>query len=157
MLAKVRVLGGWLGWPHPSCRHPPLPLGRRPCGLGRGKGCTPPPLYKEGPQERRAQHNSMSPSSPGGYPPPPPSRRPPPPSSLSPTWHPEGLHRRRDFTTAACRRAVEFLDPCPMPSTSAILAGTGILGVNMIVVHVRVRGGVTHVTPKSLLQDLHRP
>jgi hypothetical protein len=60
-----------------------------------------------------------------------------------------------DHTTAARRCAVEFLDPCPMPSTSAILAGMGILGVIMIVVRVRVRGGAARVAPESLLQDLH--
>jgi hypothetical protein len=42
--------GFWarLGRPHPSRRRPPLPLGHRPCGLGKGQGCTPSPLYKEG-------------------------------------------------------------------------------------------------------------
>jgi hypothetical protein len=56
---------------------------------------------------------------------------------------------------AACRRVVEFLDPCPTPSTSAILARTGILGVIVIAVHVRVCGGAARATPESLLQDLH--
>jgi hypothetical protein len=60
-----------------------------------------------------------------------------------------------DLTTAACRHAMEFSDPCPTPSTSAILAGKGIPGVIVIVVRVRVRGGAARVAPESLLQDLH--
>jgi hypothetical protein len=59
-----------------------------------------------------------------------------------------------DHTTAARRLAVEFLHPCPTPSTTAILAGIGILGVIMIAIRVRVRGGSTRVAPDSLLQDL---
>jgi hypothetical protein len=59
--------------------------------------------------------------------------------------------------TAALRLAAEFPDPYPTPSTSAILAGSGILGVIVITVRVRVRGGAAHVVPESLLQDLHRP
>jgi hypothetical protein len=42
-----------------------------------------------------------------------------------------------------------------MPSTSAILAGLGILEVIVITVCVRVRGGATRVAPESLLQYLH--
>jgi hypothetical protein len=60
-----------------------------------------------------------------------------------------------DHTTATRRRAAEFPNPCPTPSTSAILAGTGILRVIMIAIRVRVRGGVARVVPKSLLHDLH--
>jgi hypothetical protein len=60
-----------------------------------------------------------------------------------------------DLTTAACRRATGFSDPCPTPSTSTILAGTGIPGVIVIVVRVRVHGGAARVAPESLLQDLH--
>jgi hypothetical protein len=60
-----------------------------------------------------------------------------------------------DHTIAACCLAAEFLDPCPMPSTTAILAGTGILGVIVIVVRVRVRGGAARVASESLLQGLH--
>jgi hypothetical protein len=36
-----------------------------------------------------------------------------------------------------------------------ILAGNGVPGVIVVVVHVRVRGGAAHAVPKSLLQDLH--
>jgi hypothetical protein len=35
------------------------------------------------------------------------------------------------------------------------LAGNGVPGVIVVVVHVRVRGGAAHAVPKSLLQDLH--
>jgi hypothetical protein len=60
-----------------------------------------------------------------------------------------------DLTTAARRRAAEFPNSYPTPSTSVILAGTGIMGVIMINVRVRVRGGAARVAPESLLQDLH--
>jgi hypothetical protein len=60
-----------------------------------------------------------------------------------------------DHTTIARRHAVEFLDPYPTPSTSAILAGTGIPGVIVIAVCVRVCEGAACVAPESLLQDLH--
>jgi hypothetical protein len=60
-----------------------------------------------------------------------------------------------DLTTAARRHAVEFSDPCPTPSTSAILVRTGIPGVIVIDVRVRVYEGATCVGPESLLQDLH--
>jgi hypothetical protein len=117
----------------------------------QGARVHPSPYIKRGLQERREQHISTSPSSPGRRPPPTPGCRPPPPTSLSPAWPLEGLRRRRDLTTAACCLAMEFSDPCPMPSTSAILAGSGIPGVIVIVVRVRVRGGVARVVPKSLL------
>jgi hypothetical protein len=42
----------------------------------------------------------------------------------------------------------------PTPSTSAILAGSGILEVIMITVRVRVHGGAARVAPELLLQDL---
>jgi hypothetical protein len=42
-----------------------------------------------------------------------------------------------------------------MPSTSTILAGSGISGVIVIAVRVRVRGGAAHAVPESLLQDFH--
>jgi hypothetical protein len=42
-----------------------------------------------------------------------------------------------------------------MPSTSAIFAGSGILGVIVITVRVRVRRGAVRAVPESLLQDLH--
>jgi hypothetical protein len=78
--------------------------------------------------------------------------------SLSlPRGLPKGCVGERDLTTVARRRATEFLDPCPMPSTSAILAGTGIPRVIVISIRVRVRGGAARVVPKSLLQDLNRP
>jgi hypothetical protein len=58
-----------------------------------------------------------------------------------------------DHTTAVRRHAAEFPDPCPTPSTSAILAGTGISGVIVIAVRVRVHGGAARVASESLLQD----
>jgi hypothetical protein len=42
-----------------------------------------------------------------------------------------------------------------MPSTSASLAGSGILGVIVIVIRVQVHGATAHAVPESLLQDLH--
>jgi hypothetical protein len=65
------------------------------------------------------------------------------------------LGHHRDLTTIPRRRAAEFLDPCPMPSTSAILAGSGIPGVIVIAVRLRVRRDAARVAPESLLQDLH--
>jgi hypothetical protein len=72
---------------------------------------------------------------------------PPPSTFLTLAWPPEGLRRRRRITTATHRRATEFPHPCS--------AGSGILGVIVIAVRVRVRGGAARVVPKSLLQDLH--
>jgi hypothetical protein len=70
-------------------------------------------------------------------------------------WPSEGLRRRRGITTAACHRAAEFLDPCSKPSTSAILAGSGILGVIVIAIQVRVHRGTARAVLELLLQDLH--
>jgi uncharacterized protein YifN (PemK superfamily) len=42
-----------------------------------------------------------------------------------------------------------------MPSTSTILAETGIPRVIVIIVRARVHGGAVRVVPESLLQDLH--
>jgi hypothetical protein len=42
-----------------------------------------------------------------------------------------------------------------MPSTSAILAGSGISEVIVIVVRVRVCEGAGRVSLESLIQDLH--
>jgi hypothetical protein len=50
---------------------------------------------------------------------------------------------------------VEFLDPCPIPSTSTILAKSRIPGVIVIAVRVQVCGGATRAVPESLLQDLY--
>jgi hypothetical protein len=79
----------------------------------------------------------------------------PPSTFLTPVWPPKGLRRRRGITTAARRHAAEFSEPCLKPSTSAILARSGILGVIVITVRVRVRGGATRAVSELLLQDLH--
>jgi hypothetical protein len=150
--ARVRVLGVDLApptpWPLPSS-----PLGGRPRCLG--EGLPPSSLYKEGaPGEDNTQliprvslplaatlhllaigHLSLS----------------------VPCGLPKGCVGERDLTTTARRLAVEFPDPCPMPCTSAILVGSGILGVIVIVVRVRVRRGVARAVQESFLQDLYRP
>jgi hypothetical protein len=36
-----------------------------------------------------------------------------------------------------------------------ISAGNGVLGVIVVAVHMRVRGGAARAVPESLLQDLH--
>jgi hypothetical protein len=116
----------------------------------------PSPLYKGGP--RGGGGHTTDPTSLGAPPPfgrcPPPSWQPTTSTSLSiPRGLPKGCSGwiSHHHCTPSCYGVSGF---CPTPSTSAILAGLGILEVIVIAIRVRVHRGAARVAPESLLQDL---
>jgi hypothetical protein len=130
-----------------------LPLAIAFGALGEGQGCIPPPYINGAPrEERNTQFHEPS------------STWPPSSTSLAashlhlPSSIPRGLpkgwvggrsHHR--CTPSCCGVSGSH----PKPSTSAILVGSGIPGVIVITVRVRVRGGAAHVAAELLFQDLH--
>jgi hypothetical protein len=151
--ARVRGLGGQLGPTLPSRRLPSPPFGRHPRLPSRRGKVHPHRLYKGVPQERRTTQVTRAP---------PPLAahlhilvcRPPLATALHPLPLLHGLPkgcaggRSHHRCTPSCCRVS---DPYPTPSTSAILVGTGILGVIVITVRVRVRGGAVRVVLELLL------